>query len=296
MRDNKKKDEYIYVFDKKFFHVWDNREEALNYYEHFKENTTQYDFIHKNLVEGKNVINASQNKYCEFIYDRTGINCKSGSAITLLPPNGKMTMDKAINYWENELSIIKKIGNKYNLEFHKSLVFFDFKSDDTLKKLKKEFQYPISKISKLSYSNYYKDVLKEMNIEIKKINTLRKNDKEYICSINDEEICFKVHPDDRFGDVLNNINKIKRILNKDKYKIKIWETEEDKEEGISFEYLDLFNDVEDAINEAKRLMRIEDYACIEVQNIGKSKVYYWSDGYDEEFSNMKKESNIELEY
>ena len=294
MKNNK--DKYIYVFDKIFFHVWDNREEALNYYEYFKENTPQYDFIHKSLIEGKNVINGSKNRYCEFIYDRTGVNFKTGRAITILPPNGKMTMDKAINYWEKELSIIKKIANKYNLEFCKSFVFFDFKSDDALKILKKEYQYPISKLSKLSYSNYYKDALKEMGIEIKKINTLKKNDKEYICSINDEEICFKVHPDDRFEDVLRNIKKIKRILNKEKYEIKIWETEEDREEGISFEYPDLFDNVDDAINEAKKLMEREDYACIEVQNIGKSKVYYWSDGFDEEFYKPKQESNMELEY
>lgn len=59
-------------------------------------------------------------------------------------------------------------------------------------------------------------------------------------------------------------NYIYEYLNYNTYKLKIWETDEDRELGESFEYLESFNSVDDAINKAKKIISRNNYAFIEV--------------------------------
>lgn len=58
------------------------------------------------------------------------------------------------------------------------------------------------------------------------------------------------------------------------YIIKIWETEQDRDMGEPFEYLEEFNDLGIAIETAKALNSKENYACIEVLDNEETKVYY----------------------
>lgn len=80
------------------------------------------------------------------------------------------------------------------------------------------------------------------------------------------------------------------------FKIKIWETEEDRDDGYAFDYLNTFEKMEDAIKEAKSLMKLNDYACVEVLDNEEKKVYYWSDGKTEELyeKNSITEDSLDL--
>lgn len=79
------------------------------------------------------------------------------------------------------------------------------------------------------------------------------------------------------------------------FKIKIWDTEDDRDNGYAFDYLNTFETKEEAITEAKSLMKLNDYACVEVLDKEEKEVYYWSDGETEEVyeKNSKSEDNLD---
>lgn len=70
--------------------------------------------------------------------------------------------------------------------------------------------------------------------------------------------------------------------------VKFWETEEDRDEGLSEIYKTYPADKESiskAIADAKHIMHLMDYASVEVYNEDTEETYYWTDGADEEYSN-----------
>lgn len=81
--------------------------------------------------------------------------------------------------------------------------------------------------------------------------------------------------------------------------IKFWETEEDRNEGLS-EIYKVYGfskeNVKKAIAEAKRIMRLMDYASIEVQDEDNGLTYYFSDGVEEDYPDKLEESREEKEY
>ena len=77
-----------------------------------------------------------------------------------------------------------------------------------------------------------------------------------------------------------NMNLLKEYLNY--YEIEIWETEEDRNQGYGFIYDDTFYDLDDAIKEAIKLYRKNDYASIEVLN-DNNEVFLFKDNETEEY-------------
>ena len=78
-------------------------------------------------------------------------------------------------------------------------------------------------------------------------------------------------------------NYIYEYLNYNTYKLKIWETDEDRELGESFEYLESFNSVDDAINKAKKIISRNNYAFIEVIENETEELFFSSDGINEQY-------------
>ena len=70
-----------------------------------------------------------------------------------------------------------------------------------------------------------------------------------------------------------------------KYTIKFWETEEERENGLSEIYGSDFENLDEAIKEAKKIMKNNNFASIEVldNNEEESKVYYFATQDEEEY-------------
>lgn len=70
---------------------------------------------------------------------------------------------------------------------------------------------------------------------------------------------------------------------KEKYIIKIWETEEEREAGLSDIISSNIADLKTAIQDAKKLKEEQNYASVEVQNSNQTKSYYYIDNEDEKY-------------
>lgn len=79
--------------------------------------------------------------------------------------------------------------------------------------------------------------------------------------------------------------------------VKYWETELDRDEGLS-EIYKYYTEAQkqEAINDAKKLMHRMDYACVEVDNENTEETYYWTDGVTEDYfdTDVKNESKSVL--
>lgn len=70
---------------------------------------------------------------------------------------------------------------------------------------------------------------------------------------------------------------------KEKYIIKIWETEEEREEGLSDIISSNIADLKTAIQDAKKLKEEQNYASVEVQDSNQTKTYYYIDDDEEKY-------------
>jgi len=89
----------------------------------------------------------------------------------------------------------------------------------------------------------------------------------------------------------NNLSTLSEVLKSymsnyvlyDEFYIKIWETEEDRDIGESFDYLETYYDLDSAIEETKKILSRQNYAYAEVIRGYDNEVLYSSDGLDEKF-------------
>lgn len=72
--------------------------------------------------------------------------------------------------------------------------------------------------------------------------------------------------------------------NEETYSIEIWETDDDREQGNCFKYLDTYNNKNEAIEEAKKLIRMNGYSFIEVVKDNPKFTVFSSDGESEKTS------------
>lgn len=70
---------------------------------------------------------------------------------------------------------------------------------------------------------------------------------------------------------------------KEKYIIKIWETEEERETGLSDIISSNIEDLKTAIQDAKKLKEEQNYASVEVQDSNQTKTYYYMDDDEEKY-------------
>ncbi len=64
-----------------------------------------------------------------------------------------------------------------------------------------------------------------------------------------------------------------KVVKKESYRIEIWYTEEARDMGEGFDYLEKFTSLKDAINQARTLYDSNGYACIEVIGINGKTLY-----------------------
>lgn len=79
--------------------------------------------------------------------------------------------------------------------------------------------------------------------------------------------------------------------NRETYSIKIWETEELRNQGLSFEYLETYYSKENAIDDAQRIMDRFGYAYLEVIKDSDNSVVFGTDGKEENYYNEEKYQN-----
>ncbi len=83
-----------------------------------------------------------------------------------------------------------------------------------------------------------------------------------------------------------------------RYVIKIWETEHERELGVPSMVSEPLDDVNKAIIHAKRIMERDNHPAIEVQNVEQTKTYYFLDGKEEKYYNnselLKNKKEIEM--
>ena len=70
---------------------------------------------------------------------------------------------------------------------------------------------------------------------------------------------------------------------KETYIIKIWETEEERDAGLSEIISSNIADLKTAIQDAKKLKEEQKYDSVEVQNSNQTKSYYYIDNKDEKY-------------
>ena len=69
----------------------------------------------------------------------------------------------------------------------------------------------------------------------------------------------------------------------ERYIIKVWETEQERDLGESNIVDTNLNDIEQAIGKAKNIMSNQNYASLEVQNNNENKTYYFADSTEEKY-------------
>lgn len=183
-----------------------------------------------------------------------------------------------------------------NFEILKEIkIIYEYTNDlienSDLKNIKKNEHY-LLKMKELMSDVYY-DTYKEMEktIENRKLLTSCNCPKcssfvkisdlidyEYVCTDCDENFYW---PE---GD----IGKQWYLSNNDRqYYIKIWETENDRECGIAFNFTEEYKLKNEAISTAKELIDRENYAYVEVINKETENIIYGTDGYVEDFYGFK---------
>lgn len=89
------------------------------------------------------------------------------------------------------------------------------------------------------------------------------------------------------------MEELNEYLNETPIVVKFWETELDRDEGLSeiYGYYPESQKAE-AIQAGKKLMHRMDYACVEVYNEETEETYYWTDGVTEDYFDNKNESDM----
>lgn len=140
------------------------------------------------------------------------------------------------------------------------------------------------------YSNAYKEMLK-INDERKLLETNLDcphcNDKVVISDLIDYAyLCKNCDENMYLGEGDLNYEwyyENKNANNRDEFYIKIWETEEDRENGESFIHLKTYYDLESAIRDAKNILSNQNYAYLEVIKEKDSELIFATDGEEELF-------------
>lgn len=112
--------------------------------------------------------------------------------------NKNYNLYDAIKYYEEILEPLINVSDKYNIDFDDKIPFENFGSDE-------ESNYMNS------FSNYYKEILEYLKIDINNINTTEISDGKYEIKVNDEIIDIRAWDDFKcvVDSVESIINKIK---------------------------------------------------------------------------------------
>lgn len=144
--------------------------------------------ICEQLKKGNVVISNPNNLICSQIF-----LCSIYDVMKIDLPE-QMNYEKAINYFETKYVPILESANYYEINFFSETPFAEFGSDDETHVMR-------------SFSDFYRDVLKNKGYIVDSIETKEISDGKYECTVNDEH-SFKVCIWDKLSIVADNIDSI----------------------------------------------------------------------------------------
>lgn len=112
----------------------------------------------------------------------------------------RLSIDDTIKYYEDKIKPILDVSKKYNIDFSSKIPFEYFSSDSD--------SYEIA-----NFSDYYKEILENSNVNINSINTSDWSDGKYKLTINNEE--FDITAWDSLEEVISNVDLMTDTLQKD---------------------------------------------------------------------------------
>lgn len=110
--------------------------------------------------------------------------------------NEFLSIDDTINYYENKINPILEVSKNYDVNFRRKIPFEDFGSDNY--------------INMSSFSDYYKEILNKLKINVNEIYTNEVSDGKYTLLLNNEIIC-DVDAWDNLDSVVQNIEAIDKF-------------------------------------------------------------------------------------
>jgi len=147
------------------------------------------------------------NKYHEYenymrdeMYGKMAIKCTEYDLIMDRLKDTRGSDLYKFNYYKNLISKVLDVSEEYGVDFDTKIPFQDFGSDD-------ETAYGVMS----SFSNYYKDILKELNINVDNISTDNWSDGKYIITINDKDT-FETYAWESINGVIDNIESMKEQI------------------------------------------------------------------------------------
>lgn len=154
--------------------------------------------LHK--TENADKYHQYQNYMRDEMYGKMAIKCTEYDLImNRIKDKNNYDFDK-FNYYKNLISNILEVSEEYGVDFDNRTPFQDFGSDD-------ETAYGVMS----SFSNYYKDILKELNINVENISTDNWSDGKYIITINDKDV-FETRAWESINGVIDNTESMLEIL------------------------------------------------------------------------------------
>lgn len=104
-----------------------------------------------------------------------------------------LSIEETIKFYEEKLQPILEVSEKYDIDFNCKIPFENFGSDEEC-------------YTNSSFSNYYKEILEKLGVNIDSIYTDDWSDGKYKLVVNEEE--FKLTAWDSLDSVIDNINSI----------------------------------------------------------------------------------------
>ena len=151
------------------------------------ENAENY-HLHKNTLEKE-------------MYNKIAKKCDEYDLINNIMSD--IQNNKSFSYYENIIDKIIEISDKYNIDFDNRCPFDSFGTDDESKNF-----------GMCSFSEFYKEILEENNIEIEDISTREKSNGKYIVTI-DNNYEFEIKAWEKLDNVFANVESMINLI-KDK--------------------------------------------------------------------------------
>lgn len=193
----KNKNNKVYVICYDTLDVFNTREEAKRFYKYcyYSSEGAEHERYASILIDldDKDIAKDDVSIDCKTISIKTDKN-----AFIKLELEEFLPIKDTINYYEKNIQPIIDVSKEYDIDFNSKIPFQDYGSDE-------ESGYMCS------FTNFYKEILKNMNIENVNISTEEVSAGKYKIILSNNEVDITAW--DKLDSVINNINTIKEILN-----------------------------------------------------------------------------------
>lgn len=195
------KDNEIYIVANKYLCIWDDFESAINYYIHAynvlkKSNDdyyTEYAAIVLDLMQGHRYSNPRNLKNCISIHDYKG---KGIYSYIDYPFSKRMGIFEGISFWDTKIKKVLEICDNYNIDYNNK--GFKETDNETIKQ-------------------FYIRLFDEFDVDANSVFFEKRDDSSLELIVSDK-IKVEVSKTDKIMDVLNNVEYIKKEIEKKKAK------------------------------------------------------------------------------